>query len=42
MIIADFMRGKPRVDRHRHIVKPELNLSITLSNMNMCGLGAFV
>jgi hypothetical protein len=40
--IADFVRRKPGIDRHREIVKPKLGFLPSRSDVNMSRFIAFV
>jgi hypothetical protein len=39
---ADFMGGKSRVNRYRHVVKPKLGFEVSGPNMNMRRFTAFI
>jgi hypothetical protein len=40
--IADFMRGKPGIQRDRYVVRPEFGFFIAAADVDMRGLIAFV
>jgi hypothetical protein len=40
--IAEFVRGKPHIDCHREIVKPEFDLFAAGTNVDMGGLISFI